>query len=76
MVQGHGATVKRATALNNNLGNVKQSSRLVPPSSRAAALAHKSPESKGQVPLLANESIKDFLMTFPKTQWPAVLEVG
>lgn len=64
-------------------GSVNPSSRLAPPSSRASTAAaaaanttgHNSPGG-GQVALLSNESIKEFLLGFPKAQWPVVLEVG
>lgn len=60
--------------------SVNPSSRLAPPSSRAASAAAAANTSstnpgRGPVALLSNESIKDFLLGFPKAQWPVVLEV-
>lgn len=81
-----GVRMGASTALRGRRGgrsSVNPSSRLAPPSSRASAAAaaaaktsrHNTPGG-GQVALLSNESIKEFLLSFPKAQWPVVLEVG
>ncbi|KAM3572503.1 hypothetical protein VYU27_005478 [Nannochloropsis oceanica] len=79
-----GVRMGASTALRGRRGgrsSVNPSSRLAPPSSRASAAAaaaaktsrHNTPGG-GQVALLSNESIKEFLLSFPKAQWPVVLE--
>ncbi len=65
--RGSSARGGRATA---TAAARNSSSRLVPPSTRQQAAP-----TPAHAALLANESIKEFLLGFPKTQWPVVLEV-